>query len=82
MLLSDAVKSRITELMKNNNIKNIHELALLAGVPYATINDFFRGRTDLLKLDKLVFICEAFHIELTDFFDSSYFKEVECIEND
>jgi len=78
MLLSDAIKARINELMKLYHIPNIHQLALEAGVPYATLNDFFRDRTGVLKLDKIVHICEAVGIELKDFFDSPLFKDVIC----
>lgn len=78
MLLSDAIKYRTTELMKLNNISNIHELALIAGISYSTINDFFRGRTVLFKLDKIVHLCEALNIQLKDFFDSPLFNDVEC----
>ena len=82
MILQEALKLRITELMKSHNIKTIHELSLLAGIPYATINDFFTGRVQLLKIDKLVFICDVLHLQLKDFFNSSLFVDVECTEVD
>jgi len=78
MLISEAIKSRISELMNLNEIDSLHELALLAGIPYASIYDFFHDRTELIKIDKLVHICNAFHIDLKDFFDSPFFKDVTC----
>ena len=68
MLLSQALKKRILELMKENKINSQHELSLKAGLSYATINDFFRGRTNSLGINKLVHICEAFDIDLSVFF--------------
>lgn len=77
MQLSDAIKHRINELMKFNNIYTIHELTLLAGIPYSSVNDFFQGRTALLRLDKLVLISEAMNIDLCEFFNSPIFKNIE-----
>lgn len=78
MKLADAIKTRINELMAINNISTIHQLAILAGVPYASLNDFFKNRTDLLRLDKLVHISEAMNIDLIEFFNSPIFKDIEC----
>lgn len=78
MLLSKALRARILELMKEKHIKSQHELSLKAGVSYATINDFFRNRTSSLGISKLVHICEAFNIDLSEFFKSPLFKNIEC----
>lgn len=78
MLLSKAMRLRILELMKKNNINNTHELSLIAGISYSTLNDFFRNRTSSMGINKLVHICEAFDIDLSDFFKSNLFKNIEC----
>lgn len=78
MKLSDAIKKRLTELMEQNSIATIHQLALLAGIPYPSLNDFFKDRIDLPRLDKIVHICEALHIDLIEFFNSPFFKDIEC----
>lgn len=78
MLLSKALKARISELMKEKHIKSQHELSLKAGVSYTTINDFFRNRTSTLGINKIVHICEAFNMDLSEFFKSPLFKNIEC----
>lgn len=78
MKLSNAIKSRLYELMELNHIDSIHELALLAGIPYASLNDFFKDRTGLPRIDKIVHICEALNMDLPDFFNSNLFKNIEC----
>lgn len=78
MLLSEAIRLRILELMKKNKINNPHELSLIAGISYATLNDFFRKRTNSVGVSKLVHICEALNIDLSEFFSSNLFKNIIC----
>ena len=80
MQLSDAMRKRIKELMKESNIKSINALCKLAGISNA-LNDFMLGNSDLLKLDTILHICEAFNIELYEFFKTSYFKDVQYEKN-
>ena len=75
MQLSEAIRKRILELMKENNIKTINAVTNLAGISN-TLNDFMLGNVELLKLDTLLHICEAFNIELKDFFNSPVFENV------
>ena len=75
MQLSEAIRKRILELMKENNIKTINAVTNLAGISN-TLNDFMLGKVELLKLDTLLHICEAFNITLKDFFDDPLFDEV------
>ena len=76
MQLSDAIRERILELMKINNIKTIYAVSNLAGISN-TLNDFMNGNIALLKLNTLLHICEAFNIELYEFFQSPLFKDVQ-----
>lgn len=78
MLLSEALRLRILELMKKNKINNSHELSLIAGISYSTLNDFFRNRTSSVGISKLVHICDALNINLSDFFNSNLFNNIEC----
>ncbi|MEI3402288.1 MAG: helix-turn-helix transcriptional regulator [Clostridia bacterium] len=48
-----------------------------SGVPMSTLAAFMNGRTELLKLDTLLHICEGFGITITEFFENDIFKEVE-----
>ena len=76
MLLSEAIRIRTKKLMKLHNIDNIHELSLKAGVSYNTLNDFFSSKVLLIRLNNLLHICEAFDMQLKDFFDDTVFEDV------
>lgn len=67
MNLSDAIRKRILDLMKQNNIKAINTVANLAGISNS-LHDFMSGKAELLQLDTILHICEAFHIQLYEFF--------------
>ncbi len=75
MQLSDAIRQRIFELMKQNNIKSINAVNNLAGISN-TLHDFMNGDIELIKIDTLLHICEAFNIELYEFFQNPLFKDV------
>ena len=79
MLSSEAIMSRINELLKEHNL-TVYKLSYLAGISNSIISDFKRGKVKELSLSSLIHICEGFGIELKDFFDSPYFKEVEAID--
>ncbi len=76
MDLSEAIRKRIQELIKENNIKSLNAVAKLAGVSN-TLYDFMSGNIDLIKIDTLLHICEAFNIQLYEFFFDPIFKDVE-----
>ena len=76
MYLSDAIKLRITNLMKLNNM-NGNKLALSAGIDRSTINRFLRNENKSLKIETITLICQALNITLKDFFDDEIFNNVE-----
>lgn len=76
MSLSDAIRKRIEELMKQNGIKYVNAVANLAGISNS-LNDFMTGKTDLPKIDTILHICEGFGIQLVDFFNSPLFIDVQ-----
>ena len=76
MQVPDAIRKRIKQLMKENNIKSVNAVTNLAGISN-TLNDFMLGKVELLKLDTLLHICEAFNIEMYEFFQSPLFKDVQ-----
>ena len=76
MLLSKAIKYRIEKLLKENDMTS-YSLAMSAGIPPSTLNDFLRGKVILPRIDNILHICEGFNIELKDFFDDPIFKNVE-----
>ena len=79
MILSDAINLRINELLKKNNL-TAYRLSYLAGISNSIISDCRRGKVKESSLSSIVHICEGFNIELKDFFDSPYFKDVEAID--
>jgi len=76
MLLSDAIRKRIEELMKSNGLKYVNSLSNLAGISNS-LNDFMNGKTELPKIDTILHICEGFEIQLVDFFNSPLFEDVQ-----
>ena len=76
MLLSKAIKYRIEKLLKENDMTS-YSLAMSAGIPPSTLNDFFRGKVALPRLDNILHICEALNMDLKEFFDDPVFDDVE-----
>ena len=76
MLLSDAIRKRIKNLLKENNM-NIWKLYKATGVSASTLSYFMSGKRELINLKTLLHICEGFDIELKDFFHDPIFKDVE-----
>jgi len=76
MLLSDAIRKRITKLLKEQNT-NLLQLYKRTGVPMPTLSAFMNGKRELLTLKTLLHICEGFDISLAEFFTDSLFDNVE-----
>ncbi|OKZ56627.1 MAG: hypothetical protein BHV99_04770 [Clostridium sp. 26_21] len=76
MLLSDAVRNRIKFYQKKKGM-SLWALFKASGVPMSTLAAFMSKRTELIKLDTLLHICEGFEITITEFFEDDVFKEVE-----
>ena len=76
MLLSDAVRDRIRFYQQKKDM-SLWALFKASGVPMSTLAAFMSKRTELIKLDTLLHICEGFGITLTEFFEDGVFKEVE-----
>ena len=49
----------------------------MSGIPCSTISTFMSKKTELIKLDTLLHICEGFNITLGEFFGDSIFDDVE-----
>lgn len=76
MYLSDAIRNRIRFYQKEKKM-SLWALFKASGVPMSTLAAFMSGKTELVKLDTLLHICEGFSITLTDFFEDDVFKDVE-----
>ena len=75
MYLSDAVRERIKFYQKKNGM-SLWALFKASGVPISTLAAFMSKRTELIKLDTLLHICEGFNITLKEFFDDPLFEDV------
>jgi len=76
MQLSRAIKLRIKHLLKEREMSQ-YNLSILAGVSPPVINDFFRGKGALPRLDNNLHIWEALNMDLKEFFDDPVFDDVE-----
>lgn len=76
MKLSDAIRKRIKFYLKEKNM-NVWKLCKMSGIPCSTISTFMSGKTELIKLDTLLHICEGFGITLGEFFTYSTFDTAE-----
>lgn len=76
MQLSEAVRLRIKQLLKENNMK-VWDLCKTSGIPCSTLSTFLTGKTKLLKINTILHICEGFNIQLKDFFTDELFLDVE-----
>ena len=53
MLLNEAIKIRLTNLMKEKDKNSRYEISGSAGLNPSSINDFFRSKTTYLRIDTL-----------------------------
>ena len=75
MQLSNAIRKRIKFFMKEKDM-NMWALTKSAGIPCSTLSTFMSGKSELLKLDTLLHICEGFNITLGEFFTNEIFEDV------
>jgi len=79
MDLSKAVRIRINDLIKENNI-NVSKLSTMAGISRSTLSKFFTGKRKYIRLDMIEYICEALNIKLIDFFNDKIFDNINIEE--
>ncbi len=76
MYLSEAIRKRIENLMKENKT-NGNNLALNSGIDRSTINRFLRKQNKSIKIETITLICQSLNMTLKDFFDDKLFDDVE-----
>jgi len=76
MQLSDALRERIRNLLKENKM-NSWKLYNATGVSASTLSYFMNGKRELINMTTLLHICEGLNISLKNFFDDPLFKDVE-----
>ena len=77
MEFSDVVALKIKELMKEKDI-SIYKLETLTGVYSSTITLFLNRKTKTIRLENLLYICEALETNLSMFFADERFNEAEA----
>ncbi len=75
MTIENAVRKRINELARKNNI-TINKVSTLAGLNHTTLLSFMNNETHDPRISTLLHICEAFNIDLKEFFNSPIFNNV------
>ena len=76
MDFSDLIALKIKELMGEKDM-TIYKLETLSGVYSSTIAQLKKKKTKTIRLENLLFLCEALGISLSDFFADKRFIEAE-----
>ena len=74
MQLNEAVRHRLSELMKNRNMTN-YQLSMKTGLPKSTIGNLVNCTYDSVKLRVIHEICQGLEINISEFFASPLFEE-------
>ena len=76
MTIGDAVRERILELCRINNI-SINKLCDMSGVTQSTVNNIISGRNRSATVSTVKKLCDGLGISIEDFFNSDLFRELE-----
>ena len=76
MGISDAIRNRLKELLKERNL-TINGLSNLAGVTQSTVNDFFTGVSSNIGVITLKKLIDGLDMTITYFFDTEAFRKLE-----
>ena len=79
MTISEAIKHRIKDFLKERNI-TAYKLSYLSGISSSVVSDCLRGKVKEPTLSSIIHICEGLNIDLKEFFDSPYFDDVEAFD--
>ena len=76
MNIGEAVRLRIIELCKNNNI-TVNKLSTLCGITQSTLNNIVSGRNNSTTVSTVKKICDGLELDIIDFFTSPLFENLE-----
>lgn len=76
MNIGEAVKLRIVELCKNNNI-TVNKLATVCGITQSTLSNIVGGRNNSTTVSTIKKICDGLNISIIEFFSSEIFENLE-----
>ncbi len=77
MDFSDLIAIKIKELMKEKNI-NSSQLSKLTGIYRSTLTMFLTRKNKTIRLENLLYICDALEIKLSEFFSDKRFDDAEA----
>lgn len=77
MEFSDLVALKIKELMEQQDV-SIYKLQDMSGVYSSTISQFLTRQTKTIRLENLLYICDALNISLSQFFADERFENAEA----
>lgn len=75
MQLNEAVSARLKELLLERDMTQ-YQLYMKSGVPKSSIGNIVNCAYDSVKLRLIHEICQGLNINISDFFNSPYFDEV------
>ncbi len=76
MIIGDAVRERILELCRTNNI-SVNKLCDMSGVTQSTVNNIISGRNRSATVSTVKKLCDGLGISIEDFFNSELFRDLE-----
>lgn len=79
MTMLEAVAQRLSELITEKNL-TMNGLAQISAVPPSTIKNIFYGKSRNPGVVTLKLLCDGMGITITEFFDTSVFRELEIEE--
>ncbi len=80
MGVEDAVKQRIINLCKENNI-TINALAVRAGMPRSTLKNIMHGTSKNTGIVTIQLLCDALGISIIDFFSDELFRDLDQVKD-
>lgn len=80
MNIDDAIRKRISELVKSNNT-TLTALCLNSLITPSTIFDFMSGKSKCPKVVTIKKLCLGANITLKEFFEPDYFNNTDDILN-
>lgn len=76
MRSKEALQLRILELCDQNNL-TINGLCRVCGITQSTLNNIINGRNNSITVSTAQKICDGLEINLTEFFNSPLFQDIE-----
>ena len=76
MNIGEAVKLRILELCRKNNL-TVNKLANICGITQSTLNNIVSGRNNSTTVSTVKKICDGLNISIREFFESKEFDNLE-----